>query len=137
MAKVVANNFDRAQGTLALAGKTGFRVVTLSTAARKFFETLSTDKIASAPLFTTTAGATWTKDAWKKMFRSAVAAAQLPDDIVMYSLRHTAISEMIANGMDSFVVARLAGTSTAMIDKHYGHLKHDVTRARLDAVQIV
>jgi integrase len=55
----------------------------------------------------------------------------------MYSLRHTAISEMIANGMDSFVVARLAGTSTEMIDKHYGHLRHDKTRAKLDAVAIL
>jgi hypothetical protein len=27
--------------------------------------------------------------------------------------------------------------STAMIDKHYGHLRHDQTRARLDAVSMV
>jgi hypothetical protein len=32
----------------------------------------------------------------------------------MYCLRHTAISEMIADGVDSFVVAKLTGTSTAM-----------------------
>ena len=55
----------------------------------------------------------------------------------MYTLRHVAISEMIAAGMDSFLVAKLAGTSTAMIDKHYGHLRHDQTRARLDAVAMV
>lgn len=44
---------------------------------------------------------------------------------------------MISGGMDSFVVARLAGSFSAMIDKHYGHLKHDTTRARLDAVQML
>jgi integrase len=54
-----------------------------------------------------------------------------------YSLRHTAISEFIANGADSFIVARLAGTSTAMIDKHYGHLRHDKTRAKLDAIAML
>ena len=33
-----------------------------------------------------------------------------------------------------FLVAKLAGTSTAMIDKHYGFLRHTQTRASLDAV---
>lgn len=64
-------------------------------------------------------------------------AAKLPDDVVFYTLRHTGISEMIAGGVDTFVVAALAGTSTAMIDQHYGHLRHDQTRARLDAVSMV
>jgi hypothetical protein len=52
-------------------------------------------------------------------------------------VRHTAISELIAGGMDTFIVARLAGTSTGMIDKHYGHLRHEQTRVRLDAVALM
>jgi integrase len=67
----------------------------------------------------------------------AAKAAKLPSTIVMYSLRHTAISEMIANGIDSFEVARMAGTSTEMIDEHYGHLRHDRMRAKLDAIAII
>lgn len=55
----------------------------------------------------------------------------------MYSLRHRAISEMISSGIDSFEVARMAATSTAMIDKHYGHLRHDRMRAKLDAIGIL
>ena len=137
LAKAAVAHFDKAQSTLALEGKTGFRVVTLSTAAATFFAEQAKDKIANAPLLATAYGQAWTKDAWKKVFREAVTAAKLPGEIVMYSLRHTAISEMIASGMDSFVVAKLAGTSTAMIDKHYGHLRHDSTRARLDAVQMI
>lgn len=46
-------------------------------------------------------------------------------------------SKMIAGGMDSFLVARLAGTSTAMINQHYGHLRHDKTREELDAVKLM
>jgi integrase len=137
LAKATVAHFDKAQSTLALAGKTGFRVVTLSTAAAAFFTEQAKDKLPMAPIFATSYGSVWQKDSWKKLFREAVTAAELPDDIVMYSLRHTAISEMIASGMDSFVVAKLAGTSTAMIDKHYGHLRHDSTRARLDAVQMI
>lgn len=137
LANANAQHFNRDQGTLALEGKTGYRVVTLSTAAAAFFTECAVDKIAAAPLLATEYGNRWTKDAWKKPFRVAAAAAGLPSNAVMYSLRHTAISEMIAGGMDSFIVARLAGTSTAMIDQHYGHLRHDTTRAKLDAVAIL
>jgi len=55
----------------------------------------------------------------------------------MYSLRHTAISEMILAGMDSFIVAKLAGTSVAMIEANYGHLRHDVVTAKLDRVAML
>ena len=94
-------------------------------------------KIANAPIFATEYGQSWNKDSWKKPFKDAVKAAKLPTTVVMYSLRHTAISEMIASGIDSFEVARMAGTSTEMIDKHYGHLQHDRMRAKLDAIAIV
>ncbi|GAB3629276.1 Tyrosine recombinase XerC [Pandoraea terrae] len=137
LAKATVQHFDKAQGTLALEGKTGFRVVTLSTAAARFFEELAKDKIGGAHLLVQASGNPWNKDAWKKQFKEAVEAAKLAKDIVMYSLRHTAISEMIAGGMDTFVVAKLAGTSTAMIDKHYGHLRHDRTRDLLDSVVLV
>jgi integrase len=137
LARASVSHFDKAQSTLALEGKTGFRVVTLSTTAAAFFAAQVEGKDSAALILGTSHGAQWTKDNWKKAFRQAVTDASLPSEIVMYSLRHTAISEMIASGMDSFVVAKLAGTSSAMIDKHYGHLRHDSTRARLDAVQML
>ncbi len=76
----------------------------------------------------------WNKDAWKKGVVRAVNAAKLPDDVLLCSARHTAIRKMISSGVDVFTVARLAGTSTAMIDKHYGH---DRTRAKLDLATMV
>jgi len=120
-----------------LSGKTGPRVVTLSTLALKFFKAQSVSKLPAAPLLTDAYGTRWNKDSWKKRFKDAVRAAKLPDDVVLYAVRHTAISELIAGGMDSFLVAKLAGTSTMMIDKHYGHLRHEQTRARLDAVVLM
>ncbi|MFM0544004.1 tyrosine-type recombinase/integrase [Paraburkholderia strydomiana] len=137
LANANVQHFDRAQGTLALQGKTGYRVVTLSSAAVEFFGDCAKDKIGNAALLATAFDQRWNKDLWKKPFKAAARAANLPTTAVMYSLRHTAISEMIAAGMDSFIVARLAGTSTAMIDAHYGHLRHDKTRARLDAVALI
>lgn len=137
LANANAQHFDREQGTLALEGKTGYRVVTLSTAALAFFDECAKNKIGNAPLLATDFSQRWNKDLWKKPFREAAKVAKLPTTAVLYSLRHTAISEMIADGMDSFIVAKLAGTSTAMIDEHYGHLRHDKTRARLDAVNLL
>ncbi len=125
-------DFNKDQGTMVLTGKTGTRTVTLSTAAVEFFKECAKDKLPGAPLLSDEFGNRWNKDAWKKPFRDACKAAELPDDVVMYTLRHAAISNMIAGGVDTFVVARLAGTSTTMIDKHYGHLRHDQTRAKLD-----
>ena len=137
IANANAGDLDTSQGTMRLTGKTGPRVVTLSTQALKFFKVQSANKLPAAPLLTDAFGNRWNKDSWKKRFKDAVRAAKLPDDVVLYAVRHTAISELIAGGMGAFLVAKLAGTSTAMIDKHYGHLRHEQTRARLDSVMLL
>ncbi|SFC34039.1 Site-specific recombinase XerD [Polaromonas sp. OV174] len=137
IANANVGDLNKEQGTLTLTGKTGRRLVTLSTTAIEFLKIQAQNKLPSAPLLTDSFGNRWNKDSWKKRFKNAVKAAKLPDEVVMYTLRHVAISEMIAGGVDTFLVARLAGTSTTMIDKHYGHLRHIQTRARLDAVEMI
>ena len=97
---------------------------------------MSQSKTPSAPLLTTNYGQAWNKDSWKKPFREAASKANLPAGVVLYSLRHTAISEMIMGGMDAFMVAKLTGTSVAMIEKNYGHLSHDVVIAKLDKLRM-
>lgn len=137
LASATVSDFDAGQGTLSLNGKTGQRTITLSTNALAFFKQKTKDKLPSALLLSREDGKPWTKESWKKLIKEVVRAAKLPDEIVLYHIRHAAISEAIAGGMDSFLVAKLAGTSTAMIDKHYGHLRHDITRERLDAVNVL
>lgn len=138
LAKVAARDFDKRQGILRVPhGKVQSHTVTLSTQAAKHFEQAAKGKIGNALLFTRDDGKQWEKDRWKKAFKRAVKKAGLPSGVVTYDMRHTAISEMIMSGMDSFIVARLAGTSTAMIDKHYGHLRHDKTREKLDAATLL
>ena len=51
-------------------------------------------------------------------------------------LRHTFATEALAAGISTWELARLMGTSVAMIDRTYGHLARDAEesiRARLDA----
>ena len=130
-------DFDKWNGVITLDGKTGRRTVAVSSAALAFFAECVKGKVGNAPLLMRADGQRWNKDAWKKVFRQAVTDAGLPDDVVMYTLRHTGISEMILAGMDSFVVATLAGTSVAMIEKHYGHLRTKETRRMLDAANML
>ncbi len=137
LATLNASDFDKRLGCLTLRGKTGARTVAISTAASAFFTEIAKDKIGAAPMLATSYGQRWNKDSWKKIFKDAVDAAKLSSAVVMYSLRHTAISEMILAGMDSFIVAKLAGTSVAMIEANYGHLKHSVVTAKLDAVAML
>ncbi len=137
LATLNAGDFDKQLGALTLTGKTGRRTVAISSAAVAFFTEASKDKLPAAPMLATGFGQRWNKDSWKKIFKDAVEAAKLPDSVVMYSLRHTAISEMILAGMDSFIVAKLAGTSVAMIEANYGHLRHDVVTAKLDRVAML
>ncbi|MCE1239525.1 MAG: tyrosine-type recombinase/integrase [Azonexaceae bacterium] len=137
LAALNACDFDKRLGCLTLTGKTGVRTVAVSTQASAFFSEAARDKIGATPMLTTDYGQRWNKDAWKKVFKEAVTTAKLPESVVMYSLRHTAISEMILAGMDSFIVAKLAGTSVAMIEANYGHLKHSVVTAKLDAVRML
>jgi len=137
LAALNAADFDKRLGALTLRGKTGERTVAISSAAAAFFAEVGKDKIGNAPMLATSYGQRWNKDAWKKVFKQVAADAKLPEAVVLYSLRHTAISEMILAGMDSFIVAKLAGTSVAMIEANYGHLKHSVVTAKLDTVAML
>ncbi len=130
------DDFDKKAKMLTLSGKTGRRNVPVSTAAYKFFSEKIARRIGDQPLLVRADnGSRWAKDWWKKLLKETLKAAELPEHIVLYHLRHAAISEMIAHGIDSMIVAKLAGTSTAMIDKHYGHLRRDKTTEMLDRVQ--
>lgn len=136
LATLKVKDFNKSHGTLELSGKTGTRVSTMSTAAIDFFSRLSAGKLPNAPLIATSFGQYWNKDIWKKPFKDAAIKAGLPDTVVLYSLRHTAISEMMMAGIDVFTVAKLTGTSVAMIEKNYGHLNKDAVKAKLDRMAI-
>jgi integrase len=51
----------------------------------------------------------------------------------LYALRHTFATWAIAEGLNTFQLSRVMGTSIEMIDKHYGHLLQDADQAVLSA----
>ena len=137
LARAKVSDFDPKAGTLRLNGKTGERTIPLSSQALEFFTRHSQSKLPSAPLIISDSGGHWNKDAWKRPFRAAANASGLPSEIVMYSLRHAAISEAMTSGIGAFTVAKIAGTSTKMIDDNYGHLQHEITKSLLDGMRVL
>jgi len=61
--------------------------------------------------------------------------AGVRDSITIYSFRHLWISEMLMAGVDVLLVARMAGTSVAMVERVYGHFRNQCyqdAQAKLD-----
>ena len=75
-------------------------------------------------------------DTWRTSEWYAALDAAGIDQRGPYCLRHTFATEALAAGVSMFELARLMGTSVAMIDRTYGHLardSEDSIRARLEA----
>ncbi|MGB3747425.1 MAG: tyrosine-type recombinase/integrase [Rhodanobacter sp.] len=98
------------------------RVIALSPEALSLLRDEAKGKLPGAPLVAYMDGSHWHKERWKQPITKAAAAAGLPVATCAYTLRHSVITDMLAGGMDSLTVTRMAGTSLAMIEKHYGHL---------------
>ena len=79
-------------------------------------------KLPTAPVFARHSGDAWNKDTWKHPIKDAVRAANLPDAVSAYTLRHSVITDLVRVRLPILTVAQLSGTSVAMIEKHYGHL---------------
>jgi len=78
----------------------------------------------------------WHKDTWKHPIKAAILAAGLPEEASAYTLRHSTITMMMQAGESPAVIAHIAGTSVAMIEKHYSHLQPDDALNVLAAVKL-
>lgn len=120
LAGCVVGDLDSA-GLLTVAGKTGRRTIPISPKALALLKSAAGDRDLDEPLLTRS-GVAWTRFEWRDAFQEARRAAGLAESVVMYSLRHVAISEMLVAGIDPMTVSKIAGTSIAMISSNYGHL---------------
>jgi len=129
--------FDARTRTLAVTGKTGSRTIPLAPAALELFQRLCRDKLPTAYLLVRDDGKPWAHSDWDELVKRAAAAAGLPANTCLYTLRHSFITQALLDGMSTLEVAKIVGTSLQMIEKHYGHLVFDRAAERLAKVQIV
>ena len=111
------------------------RIIALPDHTANFFSSNCENKLPNAPLLSQENGAAWNKDAWKDPVKQAASAANLPENVIAYALRHSTITDLVHGGLDVMTVAQLAGTSVLMIDKHYGHLTQVRSREALSRLQ--
>jgi integrase len=128
-----AGDFDRRLKVLRIGldkqGKD--RKIKLPDVTAELFDEASAGKIADAPLLSRINGTAWNKDAWKWPVKSAAQAAGLPEGATAHTVRHSVISDLVHDGLDLLTVAQIFGTSVAMIERHYGHLRSDVAAGAL------
>jgi len=129
--------FDARTATLSVTGKTGARSFPLAPAAVEFFTRLAKDKLPQAYLLARDDGRPWAHSDWDELVKEAAGAAGLPRETCLYTLRHSFITQALLDGMSTLEVAKMVGTSLAMIEKHYGHLVFSTARERLAKVQLV
>lgn len=135
--KARRSQFDARTASISFFAKGHPRTVPLPQAALPFFERLAKDKLPNAWLFTRNDGKPWAHSDWDKLVRAAAAKAELPAGVCLYTLRHSFITQALMDGMSTLDVARITGTSVAMIEKHYGHLVMREARERLDRVRLL
>ena len=144
MEKAKVGDLDLATNTLRLVSSKGrggqerIRHLPLAGAALEFFKGQAKDKPKSAPLV---APQGWSRTQWSRALRALVDSINeqkedkaLPTGIVCYDMRHIAISDWLQAGLDIGTVAKLAGTSVVMIDKHYHKFIRTQVQDRLAAV---
>lgn len=112
------------------------RYIPLPPVTAKLMAEEARGKLPAAPLFARWDGGAWTKDGWMKAIKEAVAAADLPAQTTAYTLRHSVITDLVVGGLDLHTVAKVSGTSVAMIEKYYGKLRQDVARDALAALAL-
>ena len=114
------------------SGKTGSREIALPAVAFEHLKECTRGKLPSAWLVSRADGRQWERHAWKQMIHVAVRTAKLPRAVCAYTLRHSTITDLVTAGVDLFTVAKISGTSIAMIEKHYGQLQQEHARSALE-----
>ena len=126
LCKLRVSDLDKTNGLLNIPhGKTEPRAFPLTHTTKAFFVKMAKNKLPDAPLLTRNGKDAWGHGDQSKLMREAVKKAELPDTVVFYTLRHSFIADVIDKNMNVFDIAKITGTSTDMIDKHYGKLFKD------------
>ncbi len=114
------------------------RVITLNGRADEIVSRLCQGRSSDEPIFRSAKGRRWRSELMSHHWKKVRVAIGLPGHITPYSFRHLWISEALMAGLDTALVAKMAGTSIAMIEKVYGRFRVQTlaeAQAKLDAAR--
>lgn len=127
MAGLHVRDFEKRTRTLTIGkDKNGRpRQITVPKVTADFLAEQVKDKLPGALIFSRANGKVWDRDSWKGPIKDAAKATKLPSGVCAYTLRHSVVTDLVRDGLPVLTVAQLAGTSVAMVERHYGHLVRD------------
>jgi integrase len=111
------------------------RVIVLNAHAHAIVKRACAGRSPDDPLFLSPTHRRWSRKVLSTRFIQARSKARVRDNLTPYALRHLWISEALMAGLDAMLVARMAGTSVAMIERVYGRFRSQSlsdAQARLD-----
>ena len=111
------------------------RRIALNDTALPIITRLCEGRPADDHIFARPSGRPWNRNILSHRFQAIRERTGIRDEITIYSFRHLWISEMLMAGVDVLLVARMAGTSVAMVERVYGHFRNQTyqdAQARLD-----
>jgi integrase len=111
------------------------RTITLNDNACAVLARRCKGRPADAYIFPNRKGKPYTSALFDDRFATVRKRAGVRPTITIYSFRHLWISEVLMAGVNVLLVARMAGTSVAMIERVYGHFRNQSyqdAQARLD-----
>lgn len=114
------------------------RTIHLNDEAHVVLERLCDGRGPDEFVITNARGKPYVTSAVNGRFANLRRAAGVRDHITPYSFRHLFITDCLQAGVDAAVVAKLCGTSTAVIETTYAHWRTEVFRdaqARLEALR--
>ena len=77
------------------------------------------------------------KDSWKKIVKKAAISVGFPLNSVLYDIRHSVITDLLASNTSISLVAKISGTSERMIEKTYSQiLQTEESRVALSALTV-
>ena len=133
---LVAQDYKPDLGMVTYRSKEHVRTIPLSPSAKELFDKLNKNALPNDRLFKN-GKSLWKSYNWSQAVRTVAEKAGLPEGITLYTLRHCWITDAIVGGMDLLTVAKLSGTSLAMIEKHYGHLVQGAAREKLAKIVFI
>ena len=104
--------------------------------ALKLFVEQAKDKKATDYIFLNN-GRKWINYDWGDWMKPAFVAAGLADDVCTYTIRHSSMADWLQNGVDVATVAKIAGTSIAMIQDHYAKYIPEQTADDLKRINLL
>jgi integrase len=141
IAKMQVRQFNSRHRVATFIGKTRKKVmprtVPLHDEAVALFARHAKGKAPTDLLFTREDGSEWIHYNWHEIVTHCANVAGCPPGTTLMALRHSFITESLMADVSILEVSKLAGTSIAMIQKTYGHLIADRTRANLNRVELV